>query len=105
MNGDLNGDLCGGVRAIDLTLGEPIEFTPPRGSITSLNANGDKNSKKKGKQTIRRTVDLYNITVFAVVPIGVASFFTMVGLIRLLVIVRLEIDLELNKLLPPPLPA
>ncbi|GMG39726.1 unnamed protein product [Ambrosiozyma monospora] len=107
VNGDLNSDLCGGVRAIDLTLGEPIEFTPPRNSITSLagNANGDKNSKRKGKHSVRRTVDLYNITVFAVVPIGVASFCTMVGLIRLLIIVRLEIDLELDKLLPPPLPA
>ncbi|KAH3668585.1 hypothetical protein OGAPHI_002339 [Ogataea philodendri] len=43
---------------------------------------------------VPRTVDLYNITVFAVVPIGLASFVTMIGLIRLVLILRLEMVME-----------
>ncbi|ODV85288.1 hypothetical protein CANARDRAFT_189160, partial [[Candida] arabinofermentans NRRL YB-2248] len=43
---------------------------------------------------IKRTVDLYNLTVFAVLPIGIASFITMIGLLRLLLILRLEITVE-----------
>ncbi|KAK9464893.1 N-glycosylation protein-domain-containing protein [Lipomyces arxii] len=38
-----------------------------------------------------RRVDIYHIAVFAVVPVGVASFITMLGLIRSLVIVRSNI--------------
>ncbi|CDK26008.1 unnamed protein product [Kuraishia capsulata CBS 1993] len=40
-----------------------------------------------------RSMDLYNIVVFAVVPIGVASFFTMIGLIRVVLILRLDVEL------------
>ncbi|VEU23584.1 DEKNAAC104551 [Brettanomyces naardenensis] len=59
---------------------------------------GEAESKKPERP--RRTVDLYNLTVFAVVPIGVASFITMCGLVRLVVILRLEIGLKLSQLLP-----
>lgn len=40
-----------------------------------------------------RFFDFYNIAVFAVVPVGMASFITMVGLLRSLLILRLDIDL------------
>lgn len=45
----------------------------------------------KGK-TRARFFDFYTIAVFAVVPIGLASFITMVGLLRSLIILRLDID-------------
>lgn len=41
-----------------------------------------------------RFFDFYNIAVFAVVPVGLASFITMVGLLRSLLILRLDIDLQ-----------
>ncbi|ODV97392.1 hypothetical protein PACTADRAFT_1959 [Pachysolen tannophilus NRRL Y-2460] len=41
-----------------------------------------------------RYIDLYNITVFAVVPVGIASFLTMIGLIRNLLILRVDIERE-----------
>lgn len=47
-----------------------------------------KNDKKP------RSVDYYNITVFAVVPIGVASFISMIGLLRVLLILRLDLERE-----------
>ena len=40
----------------------------------------------------KRTIDLYNITVFCVVPVGLASFVTMVGLLRNLFIQRLDVE-------------
>ncbi|GEQ68945.1 hypothetical protein JCM33374_g2615 [Metschnikowia sp. JCM 33374] len=39
-----------------------------------------------------RFFDFYNIVVFAVVPVGMASFITMVGLLRSLLILRLDVD-------------
>lgn len=45
----------------------------------------------KGK-TRARFFDFYNIAVFAVVPVGLASFITMIGLLRSLLILRLDID-------------
>ncbi|WEJ95524.1 hypothetical protein PSN45_003044 [Yamadazyma tenuis] len=45
----------------------------------------------KGKQKAR-FFDFYNIVVFAVVPVGLASFITMIGLLRSLLIVRLDIE-------------
>lgn len=45
----------------------------------------------KGKRRAR-FFDFYNIVVFAVVPVGMASFITMVGLLRALLILRLDID-------------
>ncbi|OBA17553.1 uncharacterized protein OGAPODRAFT_75449 [Ogataea polymorpha] len=53
----------------------------------------DKDEPKQ-RSKVPRTVDLYNITVFAVVPIGLASFVTMIGLIRLVLILRLEAVME-----------
>ncbi|KAK9461459.1 N-glycosylation protein-domain-containing protein [Lipomyces oligophaga] len=41
-----------------------------------------------GLEPRERKVDLYHIAVFAVVPVGLASFFTMIGLIRSLFVVR-----------------
>jgi hypothetical protein len=40
----------------------------------------------------RRTIDYYNIAVFAVVPVGLASFISVVVLLRLLLIVRLDLS-------------
>lgn len=45
----------------------------------------------KGKRRAR-FFDFYNIAVFAVVPVGIASFITMIGLLRSLLILRLDID-------------
>lgn len=47
----------------------------------------------KGKRRAR-FFDFYNIVVFAVVPVGLASFITMIGLLRSLLIVRLDIEKE-----------
>ncbi|CCE63632.1 hypothetical protein TPHA_0F01480 [Tetrapisispora phaffii CBS 4417] len=47
---------------------------------------------KPFKFSKRRTIDLYKITVFCVVPVGVASFVTMVGLLRNLFIQRLDVQ-------------
>lgn len=47
----------------------------------------------KGKRKAR-FFDFYNIVVFAVVPVGLASFITMIGLLRSLLILRLDIDLN-----------
>lgn len=47
----------------------------------------------KGKRRAR-FFDFYNIAVFAVVPVGMASFITMIGLLRSLLILRLDIDLK-----------
>ncbi|CCH43070.1 N-glycosylation protein eos1 [Wickerhamomyces ciferrii] len=41
-----------------------------------------------------RSVDYYNITVFAVVPIGIASFISMIALLRILLILRLDLERE-----------
>lgn len=43
-----------------------------------------------------RFFDFYNIVVFAVVPVGLASFVTMVGLLRSLLLLRIEIDSNNN---------
>lgn len=62
----------------------------------NINKQKDENGEKP-----HRTVDLYNLTVFGVVPIGVASFVTMCGLVRLVVILRVDIGLKITQLLPP----
>lgn len=41
-----------------------------------------------------RFFDFYKIVVFAVVPVGMASFITMIGLLRSLSILRLDIDVQ-----------
>lgn len=43
-----------------------------------------------------RVLDMYNIVVFAVVPVGLASFVTMIGLLRSLLILRIDVDQALN---------
>lgn len=50
------------------------------------------------KNKFKRKIDLYNLVVFAVVPIGVASFVSMVGLVRLLLIMRLDIGIEMSRI-------
>lgn len=50
----------------------------------------------KGKRRAR-FFDFYNIVVFAVVPVGLASFITMIGLLRSLLIVRIDVE---NSCLP-----
>lgn len=54
--------------------------------------------QKRFKFTKKRTIDLYNIIVFCVVPVGLASFITMVGLLRNLVIQRLDVE-QLGRML------
>lgn len=49
-----------------------------------------------------RFFDFYTIAVFAVVPVGMASFITMIGLLRLLLILRLDIDQRLHAPALPP---
>lgn len=43
-----------------------------------------------------RFFDFYNIVVFAVVPVGLASFITMIGLLRSLLILRLDLENQAN---------
>ncbi|CCH63200.1 hypothetical protein TBLA_0J02060 [Henningerozyma blattae CBS 6284] len=61
-----------------------------------------KKLKKKNKKIFlvskKRTIDLYKIIVFCVVPVGIASFLTMVGILRNLFIQRIDIE-ELTFLL------
>ncbi|GMM29398.1 Eos1 protein [Martiniozyma asiatica (nom. inval.)] len=44
-----------------------------------------------------RKVDIKQVVVFAVVPIGVASFVSTVCLVRIVVILRLEVLMEMGK--------
>lgn len=39
-----------------------------------------------------RSVDLYNIAVFAVVPVGLASFITMVGMLRSIMVLQYQYE-------------
>lgn len=52
-----------------------------------VTSNLDLQKKKR-----ERSVDYYNITVYAVVPIGLASFVSMCLLLRSLLILRLDVD-------------
>ncbi|KAL6931948.1 hypothetical protein ACO0OL_003422 [Hanseniaspora opuntiae] len=49
------------------------------------------------KYTLRKHLDLYSIIVFAVVPVGVASFLTMIVLLRNLFIQRIDVE-QLEKI-------
>ncbi|EDK44936.1 hypothetical protein LELG_03115 [Lodderomyces elongisporus NRRL YB-4239] len=51
---------------------------------------------KKKSVKPRRFFDFYNIVVFAVVPVGLASFITMIGLLRSLLILRIDVDQALG---------
>lgn len=50
------------------------------------------------KVEYKRRVDFYNLVVYAVVPIGVASFISTIGLVRLLLILRLDIGMEITRI-------
>lgn len=41
-----------------------------------------------------RSVDLYKIAVFAVVPVGLVSFFTMLGMMRGIMILQFQYDVS-----------
>lgn len=42
--------------------------------------------------TKERTLNLFHTAVYAVIPIGLASFFTMIGLIRTVMILQYQLD-------------
>lgn len=69
------------------------------GSISSTNSNNGvvENNNINTKKYIRK-VDYYNLIVFAVVPIGVASFISTLGLVRLLLILRLDVGMEISRI-------
>ncbi|AMD22838.1 HHR069Wp [Eremothecium sinecaudum] len=72
-------------------------------SVQSYVISSTKKRHKKGRKfdfefSKKRSIDLYNITVFCVVPVGMASFITMLGLLRKLVIYRLDVE-QLGRLL------
>ncbi|QLQ78923.1 hypothetical protein HG537_0B02705 [Torulaspora globosa] len=68
-------------------------------SSCSLPRRKPKRKLRKGfRFTKKRTIDLYNIIVFCVVPVGLASFITMIGLLRNLVIQRLDVE-QLGRML------
>ncbi|KAI5962915.1 hypothetical protein KGF57_001355 [Candida theae] len=70
--------------------------TPTTSSRTeNSNTAGRTNIKHHGQMRMkkpRRFFDFYNIVVFAVVPVGLASFVTMIGLLRSLLILRIDVD-------------
>lgn len=78
-------------------------ITGSRSSTPSTVRNQRRSKKKKSLNgtfnfTSKRYIDLYNITVFCVVPVGIASFITMVGLLRNLFIQRLDVE-QLGRML------
>ncbi|KAL3233717.1 N-glycosylation protein EOS1 [Nakaseomyces bracarensis] len=81
-----------------------LDNTPnSRSSTPSAGRNQRRLKKKKNLDgtfnfTSKRYIDLYSITVFCVVPVGLASFITMVGLLRNLFIQRLDVE-QLGRML------
>ncbi|EGW33879.1 uncharacterized protein SPAPADRAFT_148062 [Spathaspora passalidarum NRRL Y-27907] len=61
-----------------------------RSSSRTIEASEGRNNERKKER--RRFFDFYNIVVFAVVPVGLASFVTMIGLLRSLLILRIDIE-------------
>ncbi|KAG7660954.1 uncharacterized protein J8A68_005474 [[Candida] subhashii] len=62
-----------------------------------VTSNIDINNKTgRAKKRRGRVFDFYNIVVFAVVPVGLASFVTMIGLLRSLLILRIDVDQALK---------
>lgn len=49
--------------------------------------------QKKAGRGGRRSVDLYNLAVFAVVPIGMASFLTMLGMMKSILLLQCQYEL------------
>lgn len=62
------------------------------GSTEDLRMFKKKNKNFKFNITNKRQIALYNVTVFCVLPIGIASFITMIGILRSLVIQRLDTE-------------
>ncbi|KAG5420336.1 hypothetical protein I9W82_002217 [Candida metapsilosis] len=58
----------------------------------NANRNAAKHIGQMRAKKPRRFFDFYNIVVFAVVPVGLASFVTMIGLLRSLLILRIDVD-------------
>ncbi|SCU94164.1 LAFA_0F20274g1_1 [Lachancea sp. 'fantastica'] len=65
-------------------------------TTTTSSSSSDSRKRRRSSRYLRLTknhqIHLYNITVFCVVPVGLASFITMVGLLRNLVIQRLDLE-------------
>ncbi|KAK6463423.1 N-glycosylation protein-domain-containing protein [Scheffersomyces coipomensis] len=59
---------------------------------TSSSSSSSQQQQPQVQKTRARFFDFYNIVVFAVVPVGLASFITMIGLLRSLLILRIDID-------------
>lgn len=68
--------------------------TPRKRGNSGITEFTDRSLKNK----LKRKVDMYNLVVFAVVPIGVASFVSMIGLVRLLLIIRLDVGMEISRI-------
>lgn len=62
------------------------------GTTSGININNVHHSIPNIKQISKRQLDFYNIIVFCVVPVGIASFITMLCLMRNLFIQRLDIE-------------
>ncbi|SCV05472.1 LANO_0H08240g1_1 [Lachancea nothofagi CBS 11611] len=71
------------------TTTNPVTCDPSADSVSSRKR---KRSPRSLRLTKPRQIHLYNITVFCVVPVGFASFITMIGLLRNLVIQRLDLE-------------
>ena len=62
------------------------------GHISTAGRSNVKNYTQMRAKKPRRFFDFYNIVVFAVVPVGLASFVTMIGILRSLLILRIDVD-------------
>lgn len=80
------------------TIGSEQSRSSTPTSATSQRRSQKRNTVKSIDFTTKRYIDLYNITVFCVVPVGIASFITMVGLLRNLFIQRLDVE-QLGRML------
>lgn len=96
-----DGDDCN-IRKNPSPSGSFEDIPSSTNSSTSLNSLPRRKNKRKLRKNFRftkkRTIDLYNIIVFCVVPVGLASFITMIGLLRNLVIQRLDVE-QLGRML------
>lgn len=81
------------ITSISLTGSHSLGSPPGSSCTTGARARKSRRRIRKSFQfTKKRTIDFYNITVFCVVPVGFASFITMIGLLRNLVIQRLDVE-------------
>ena len=87
----LAGTLAPSARMASFTFDAELEPETGLGPEPQLRSAVKKKSVKP-----RRFFDFYNIVVFAVVPVGLASFITMIGLLRSLLILRIDVDQALG---------